>query len=202
MSGATRPRKLTEQDQETNMQFTTSRTGRLAAIAALAGTLGGGAALAAPALTGPAAAPVQAVLTAAGPSASASVGVTVLQSITITFNSGSSFSLAPNQAAANATSFTVATNDGHGYSVDMSAPDLQTAGGLTLPATSLSYTSYMGGSEIDQGSQQLTNNPAVALTRSQPTNGDTISQNWLASVPANTQPGSYQSVIQYTALGN
>jgi hypothetical protein len=179
------------------------RIRRTAVIAALASSLGAGAAMAAPALT--ATAPVQAVLTDASsgsPSASASVGVTVVQSITITFNSGSSFSLAPNTPASNATNFTVSTNDGRGYTVDMSAPDLQTGGGATIPATSLSYSSWIGGSEVDSGPQQLTNNPAVAFTRSQSTAGETVSQNWLASLPANTPPGSYQSVIQYTALGN
>jgi hypothetical protein len=162
---------------------------KLAVFAAGAGMLGA-VATAAPALAD------------TNPSASTDVGVNVLQSITITFNSGASFSLAPNTPAVNATNFTIATNDGHGYHVMLSAPDLQTAGGASIPASDLSYTSWIGGSEIDQGSQQLSNTAAQAFNRTAATNNETISQNWLASLPGNTQPGLYQSTITYTAVGN
>jgi hypothetical protein len=134
------------------------------------------------------------------PSSTAQATVTVAQSISFAFNGPTSFTLAPGVTDNNAVSFTVSTNDSHGYSLSLAAPDL-TAGGATIPATDLSYTTFSGGSEVDQGAATLTNAAGVFYSATLATGGTGFNQNWLATVPANQAPGAYQTTLTYVAVG-
>ena len=173
---------------------------RTAAITALAGTLGAGAVMAAEAAAPAASGPVQAVLMD-NPTSSANATVTVTQSINFAFTSSPSFALAPGQLSHSAVAFQISTNDSHGFALDMSAPDPQTGGGLSFPAHDLAYASFQGGSEVDSGTQQLSNTAALAFSQSGSTNGTDFTQDWTANLPANTAPGAYVTQITYTAIG-
>ena len=131
--------------------------------------------------------------------------VTVPSSLTFTFTSGTSFSLAPGVTSPAAVAWTVATNDPHGYSVVQSAPDLTGPSG-TLPAGDLSEVLHFdvtgpGGSTGVNPSVLLTNAPASAGGYTTATAGDTYAEDWLATLPGNTVPGTYSTTISYLAVG-
>lgn len=136
-----------------------------------------------------------------------SAAVVVPQTLTLTFTSGTSFSLAPGATQTGAVAFTVSSNDGNGYTVAQSAPDLSN-GSAFIPATDLSYAlNFTDAAHPGGGSP----GPAAALTNTSATfvspvgaslpAGDTYTQDWTAAtVPANQAPGSYQTDILYTAI--
>ena len=65
--------------------------------------------------------------------------IAIPSTLTFTFTSATSFTVAPGATDMGAVAFTVATNDGAGYTISQSAPDLSNGSGGTLPAGDLSY---------------------------------------------------------------
>lgn len=169
----------------------THRTRAFARLAVLAGAGALAAGLAAPAAF------------ADSPSTSAQASVTVAQSISFAFTSPASFTLTPGQTQAGALAFTVSTNDHLGATITLAAPDLTLGGGAaSIPAGDLSYISKQGGSEVDQGPQALTNAAAQVLSFAHATDGTGYTQDWTATVPASTPPGSYSTTLTFVATGN
>jgi hypothetical protein len=172
------------------MQFNRSLITAGLASAAVLGALAAGA--------GPAFA-----ATGAGPTSSAQATVTVTQSITFAFTSPASFNLAPGVTSHNAIAFNVQTNDNHGYTLSLSAPDPST-GTLSFPAAALSYTTFLGaGNQVGQ-TDQLSNTAAVFQTTTNAPGpaGDGYTEDWTANLPSNQQPGNYSTTLTYIATAS
>jgi hypothetical protein len=137
-----------------------------------------------------------------GPSSTGQATVHVAVGISFAFNGSPSFTLTPNVSSPAAINFTVSTNNQHGATVTLSGTDPATAGGASFPATSLSYTTFSGGSEVDQGPQQLTGSAATVTSFNAATGGTGFQQTWLASLGAQVPPGDYQSTLTYVASVN
>jgi hypothetical protein len=140
-------------------------------------------------------------------SASGTATITINTLISFGFDSSSTFALTPNVNTPDAVKFHVATNNPHGFSVAMSAPDPTDPGpgGQSFPASYLTYDSLqVSGGELNTQSpvNQLSNTPAVAFTSSQPTALFSVTQTWKANIPAIVAPGNYQSNILYVATVN
>lgn len=168
------------------MLRTTSRVATLAALA-----MAGGAALAGPAFA------------AGGP---VSANVTVPSTLVFAFTSATTFTVPAGGTAPAAVSFTVATNDASGYTVNQSGADLSDGNGHTLAAGTLSdvlnYHDTDGAGSLP--AVLLTNNPATFATSHTPsmTPVDSYSQDWsAASLPGNTPPGNYATTINYVVAG-
>jgi len=174
----------------TIMQFNRKLATRAAALALI-----GGAGAAALGAAGPAFADTPA-------SSSGTATITVNTNISFAFDTSPSFSLVPGQNAPAAVKFTIATNAQHGFSLAMSAPDPST-GNASFPASDLSYqTNQVGGGELDQGRQTLSNTPVLTFNTTNPTGGFHVSQDWLATLAPTVAPGAYSTNILYVATTN
>lgn len=132
--------------------------------------------------------------------------VAVPSTLTFSFTSATSFTVAPGATSTGAVAFTIVTNNPAGYDVFQSAPDL-TAGANSLPATDLSFVLHYhnsNGTDVTPAAQ-LTNTQARFIHQVTPSmgGGDTYAQDWTAAtLPGNTPGGNYSTVITYIAAGN
>jgi hypothetical protein len=139
-------------------------------------------------------------------SSSGTATVTINTLISFGFDSSPSFSLVPNANTPDAVKFHVQTNNQHGFSLAISAPDPQDIStGANFSANYLTYDSLqIGGGELNTQSpvNQLSNTPALAFNYTQPTAGLDVTQTWKANIPAIQAPGVYTSNILYVATTN